>query len=87
MAKQRKTPLSTAALNCIFGTRLIRLDGSFNRSAIVKFARDWARAEGVSFGQAQKHAWEVARGQLRKARDYDSARRAQPLMIEWRMAA
>lgn len=87
MAKKRKTPLSMAALNRIFGARLIRLDGSFDRSAIVKFAREWVKAEGVTFGQAQRHAWEVARGQLRKARDYDAARNATPAQIEWRMAA
>lgn len=87
MRRQCRTPLSAGAINCIFGRRLIRRDGSFDRSAIVKFARGWAKAEGVSFGQAQRHAWEVARGQMAKARDYDAARKAEPTTIEWRMAA
>jgi hypothetical protein len=87
MAKQRKSPLSAGAINCIFGRRLIRQDGSFDRSAIVTFARRWAATEGVSFGHAQKHAWEVARGQLQKARNYDATRRTAAAQIEWRMAA
>ncbi|WP_457798126.1 hypothetical protein [Methylocystis sp. S23] len=81
--KQRK-PLTPAALDRIYGARLIKAAG-FDRSAILKFARAWMRDQQVSWGHAQRHAWAVARGQMDKARAFDAAPR--PAQIEWRMAA
>lgn len=80
----KRMPFSLAALDRIYGARLIRADG-YDRSAIVKFARRWAREQNVSWGHAQRHAWAVARGQMQKARDYDAAPRPAP--VDWRMAA
>lgn len=85
MAK-KPAPLTKAALGCIYGARLITADG-FDRSAIVTFARKWMREQEVSWGHAQRHAWEVARGQQKKARDYDAAPKTAPAAYEWRMAA
>jgi hypothetical protein len=83
--KQRK-PLTPAALDRIYGARLIKANG-FDRSAIVKFARRWMRDQKVSWGHAQRHAWAVARGQQEIARAYDAAPKTTPAQIEWRMAA
>lgn len=73
MKRNTKAPLSAAALSRIFGARLIRASG-YDRSAIMKYARRWAQQQGVAFGAAQKRAWDVARGQMEKARAYDAAR-------------
>lgn len=86
MKKPCKTPLSSAALDRIYGARLITAAG-FDRSAIVKYAKRWQRAQGVSFGHAQKHAWAVARGQMEKARAHDAAVAAPLAAIDWRLAA
>jgi hypothetical protein len=86
MKTKRKAPLSAAAMNRIYGRCLIRCDGSFDRSAIMKFAYDWAKRLNVTSAHAQKHAWAVARGQLAKARAYDGARHA-PACVDWSLAA
>jgi hypothetical protein len=79
--KTRLQPLTRSALGRIYGARLITAT-SFDRSAIVTFARRWMREQGTTWGHAQRHAWAVARGQMEIARAWDAAPK-----VEWRLAA
>lgn len=67
---KKRAPLSAAALDRIYGHRLITRTG-FDRSAIVTFARRWMREQETTWGAAQRHAWAVARGQMEKAQAWD----------------
>lgn len=72
--RAQRGPISDGAILSIHGAALITRDGRYNRSAIIHKARREMQ-RGLSWSEAQRYAWRVARGQMAKAREYDASAR------------
>lgn len=74
MRAKHHATITDGALRAIHGAALITRDGRYNRSAIIHKARREMK-RGLSWSEAQRYAWRVARGQMTKAREYDASAR------------